>query len=199
MSDGVFATSLNEPYLLGECFEPAYEIQSEAMPLPESKTNPVTEAAKPEAQGPLWAILSGCAGGDIKPAVETRFSPFSSDNNYNYYDYSHYANFLEPIEGLPSQCGDVPLNDVMVIGYPGDASISISAIAATTNDSHIVDNINYPNAGVRMEDGQLSFYQQMITDIFPDPSDPTIAIAKLRQDMYWSDGEPITADDFVFG
>lgn len=109
-----------------------------------------------------------------------------------------------PVSSEPEQSGGDQTGDagqtgekVMTIGLTSDIT-PLSCVDPTTETAAWINNIMYPTlvTAVQNDQGTLDIQWQLATDVTTE--DNVHFQIHLRDDVYWSDGEKVTADDVVF-
>ncbi len=86
--------------------------------------------------------------------------------------------------------------DTLVIGFQSDADILMSVVYQSASDSHVMSAIFADTYNASM-DCELT-YEPYLADSWEFSEDGTQIEMKLRDDLEWADGKPITAHDVAF-
>jgi peptide/nickel transport system substrate-binding protein len=125
--------------------------------------------------------LVACSGGDAATTTTTDNSGPSENQGYGN-------------EPTVDELGGP--RDTLVIAYQGDADVLTSVVYQTAADGMIIDNINYSATHAEF-DCELT-YQPELYDSWEFNEDQTQLTVKLRKDITWADGQPVTAEDIDF-
>lgn len=126
--------------------------------------------------------LAACGGSDPQPSSDPTPSGVSTS---------------APVSGEPEPTSGQSGEKVLTIGLTSDIT-PLSCVDPTTETAAWVNNIMYPTlvTAVQNEQGTLDVQWQLATDVTTE--DNVHFQVHLRDDVYWSDGEKVTADDVVF-
>ena len=86
--------------------------------------------------------------------------------------------------------------DTLVIAEGSDFNTMVGVVSQSASDRNIESNIFFPLLDSEM-DCELQ-YKPALAESFTWNEDGTILTMKLRKDITWQDGEPVTADDIAF-
>jgi peptide/nickel transport system substrate-binding protein len=86
--------------------------------------------------------------------------------------------------------------DTLVIAYQSDADSLLSVVSQSAADSAIIDNLNYPLTDSTF-DCSLE-YVPALAKSWDWSEDGRVISMELRDDIYWNDGERVTAQDVAF-
>lgn len=101
----------------------------------------------------------------------------------------------------PEPSGDQPQGDgfprdTLVIAYQSDADSLLSVVSQSAADGEIINNINYP-----IMDSDFDCELKMrpaLAKSWEWNEDGTVLSMTLRDDISWSDGKPVTAQDIAY-
>lgn len=100
----------------------------------------------------------------------------------------------QPDEAQPQ--GDGFPRDTLVIAYQSDADSLLSVVSQSAADGEIINNINYPVIDSDF-DCELKM-RPALAKSWEWSEDGTVLSMTLRDDISWSDGQPVTAQDIAY-
>lgn len=86
--------------------------------------------------------------------------------------------------------------DSLVLAYQSDADVLLGLVSQTAADGAIIDALNLELLDSDF-DCELT-YEPMLAESYSFSEDQTVLTMKLRDDITWSDGTPVTAHDVKF-
>ena len=92
--------------------------------------------------------------------------------------------------------GDGFPRDTLVVAYQSDADSLLSVVSQSASDGEIIDHINYPILDSDF-DCEIKM-QPALAKSWEWSEDGTILRMELRDDITWSDGTKVTAQDIAF-